>query len=365
VTRAEIEEDAAIDEEEVLERPEPPLARKMRELGQKARPIVLRALEAMKAFFVALGARLGPLGMKAWIGIVRFARTCGAFVAQRAPRLRAMVGPAPKRRTTAPPPAQMAAPARRAQGGALAQPVNTRSRARTLAIGAFACAAVGFGGYALASQPEAPPPAAALVAPPQPAEPVVAAPIVVTEPETIAPLPPSDMAAPAVEVAPAAPPEPAVVGGPMPPPSYPTLAQRRTASATAAAAPVAEAATAGGAVAAPGGPEVAPAPQPPSEPVMAFGADEVERGRTSTLRMSMPIEGLEARRDASGFTITVRGALSLDRASPIAAANPSIERATIINRGDHCVLTIRFVEGRAPAYRIAARGAALDVTIGR
>ena len=43
----------------------------------------------------------------------------------------------------------------------------------------------------------------------------------------------------------------------------------------------------------------------------------------------------------------------------------SIERAMILNRGDHSELTIRFVEGRDPAYRVEARGATLELTVGR
>jgi hypothetical protein len=98
---------------------------------------------------------------------------------------------------------------------------------------------------------------------------------------------------------------------------------------------------------------------------MEFGDAEVPGGRTIALRMSAPIRGLEGVREPTGFTVTVRGALSLDRASPIAANHSAIERASILNRGDHCVLTIRFVTGRAPRYRVVARDTMLEITIGR
>jgi hypothetical protein len=145
-------------------------------------------------------------------------------------------------------------------------------------------------------------------------------------------------------------PEPAAEAGRIPAPSYPSLADRTggTVAAAPAVAPVA----------------AAPVPAAPAG-TMEFGAPSVERGRTSTLRMSTPIQSLEGTADANGFTVTVRGSLSLDRAGPIAAANPAIERASILNRGDHCVLTIRFVEGRTPPYRVVARDTSLDVTIGR
>ncbi|MDQ3031222.1 MAG: hypothetical protein M3Y87_02310, partial [Myxococcota bacterium] len=128
--------------------------------------------------------------------------------------------------------------------------------------------------------------------------------------------------------------------------SYPTLADRRDDATATAIVPAA-------------------APSPAPSGGMEFGAAEVERGRTTTLRMSAPVESLEGQADGGGFTITVRGALSLDRAAPLAAASSSIERASILNRGDHCVLTIRFVTGRTPPYRVAAHGTSLDVTIGR
>ncbi|MCX7807884.1 MAG: hypothetical protein N2515_04695, partial [Deltaproteobacteria bacterium] len=74
---------------------------------------------------------------------------------------------------------------------------------------------------------------------------------------------------------------------------------------------------------------------------------------------------LEGQADPSGFSVIVRGALSLDRAAPIARNHPAVERASILNRGDHAVLDVRFVEGRRPPYRVEIRGASLEVTIGR
>lgn len=131
----------------------------------------------------------------------------------------------------------------------------------------------------------------------------------------------------------------------MPAPSYPSLADRTGASS---AAPVAAA-----------------QPAAPATRSMEFGAASIERGRTTSLRLSAPVQYLEGQADEGGFTVTVHGALSLDRAAPLAAANSAIERASIINRGDHCVLTIRFVTGRTPPYRVVAEGTSLAVTFGR
>jgi len=96
-----------------------------------------------------------------------------------------------------------------------------------------------------------------------------------------------------------------------------------------------------------------------------FGSANVPDGRVFRLRMSLPIESFQGTATANGFEVTVPESLSLDRAGPIAAAHPDVERAMVLNRGDHAELSIRFVEGRTPPYRVRARGATLEITIGR
>jgi len=81
--------------------------------------------------------------------------------------------------------------------------------------------------------------------------------------------------------------------------------------------------------------------------------------------MSQRVDGVRGEALPDGFRVDVDGALSLDRAGPIAAAHPSVERATILNRGDHAELRVRFVSGRHPAYRVEARGSSVVVVIGR
>ncbi len=141
--------------------------------------------------------------------------------------------------------------------------------------------------------------------------------------------------------------------GRLPMPGYPSIARGASAGVTTSAAQTASSS----------------APAPAVAPVVSsgrtFGAERVERGQTTTLRMSLAPSGLEGQADAHGFTVTIRGALSLDRAAAIARSNPAVDRASILNRGDHAVLDVRFVEGRSPAYRVELRGEQLDVTIGR
>ena len=108
------------------------------------------------------------------------------------------------------------------------------------------------------------------------------------------------------------------------------------------------------------------APLPP-ETVrgMAFGADSVSGGEKYVLRMSNPVAEMDGIIEADGFSVTIPGSLSLSQAGPIATAHPDVEHASILNRGDFSELTIRFVAGRQPVYRVEARGPAIEISIAR
>ncbi len=311
-------------------------------LKERVTPQLVKLVASMRAAWAITIATTGPWSRRVAGWLVQTAKTVASYVRENAPeRLGALFGRAPRRRTTAPPPVATAAGLRRARTTeAPAAPVSPlRGKGRLALAGVMAVVAVGLTAYAL-STPAAAEETPALVAPPVIAAPVIAEPAPVVEEtaiETGAQIP----APPVVETAPAPAP---VVGGHLPAPTFPTLGSAPAAAETAE--------------------EEAPAPIA-SAPSSSFGADEVANGRTSTLRMSQPITSLVGQADESGFTVTVDGALSLDRAGPIAAANPSVERASVLNRGDHCVLTVRFVAGRTPAYRVAIRGQAVEVTIGR
>ena len=98
---------------------------------------------------------------------------------------------------------------------------------------------------------------------------------------------------------------------------------------------------------------------------LAFGADAVPHGEKYVLRMSNPVVEMDGIVEEDGFSVTIPGSLSLSRAGPIAAAHPDVEHASILNRGDFSELTIRFVAGRRPAYRVEARGPVVEITISR
>jgi hypothetical protein len=96
---------------------------------------------------------------------------------------------------------------------------------------------------------------------------------------------------------------------------------------------------------------------------LRFGAVQVPNARRFTLRMSGRVHALQGTADAGGFSVTVLGGLSLDRAGPISSSHKSVQRSMIINKGDRAELNIRFADGKRPAYQVSAEGNVLYVLI--
>ena len=291
----------------------------------KIRPALAALWAKTLVFTAAVVAKGGPRTKRAWAKVRAVLEALGGKVAARVLRGKA------KRRTTATPPVRTAeAPRLRRQREepALRSP---RKTGRIVLISALAFAGVGTAVYALSGDDAAPEPAPLVV--PQPAvTPAPAAAAPVPESATLPIEPAPEAAAPE--------PDPALEAGRLGEPTYPTLR----------------------------GATQAPAPATVSAPATGthFGASDVPNGRSRTIRMSQPVTELRGERQPDGFTVTIPGSLALEGARGIAAANPtSIDQSMILNRGDHSVLTVRFIAGQSPPYRVVARGAAIEVTIGR
>ena len=97
----------------------------------------------------------------------------------------------------------------------------------------------------------------------------------------------------------------------------------------------------------------------------SFGAEDVPRARDYTITMSVPVGTLRGRELDNGFEVIIPGSLARGPAGPIARSHAHVARSRILNHGDHATLTIEFVEGRSPAYRVSARGTQLQIAIGR
>jgi hypothetical protein len=103
--------------------------------------------------------------------------------------------------------------------------------------------------------------------------------------------------------------------------------------------------------------------KPAQAPKLRFGAAQVPNARRFALRMSGRVHDLQGASDPGGFSVTVLGGLSLDRAGPISSSHKAVQRAMIINKGDRAELNIRFAEGKRPAYQVSAEGNTLYLLI--
>lgn len=96
-----------------------------------------------------------------------------------------------------------------------------------------------------------------------------------------------------------------------------------------------------------------------------FGHNKVSNAFRYVVRMSEPVKTLQGKTDPGGFTVIIPGSLAKDRAGPLASAHKKVARATILNKGDHSELTVRFSEGKHPAFRVSAQDAALEILISK
>jgi hypothetical protein len=382
-------------------------------LWEKLRPALLAALARSRAALAAFAAHVGPASRAA---LGRGSAFAGRFVtlvrarlsARAATEANAAQAQKPRRTTAAPPAATVAGDwrTRKATEATPAPAPVRRPIGRYVVLAGAIAGALALGSYAFsgddaetldvptipgATNTAAPAPGATPTAPTattattaMPAVAMPAAAMPTAAPTQPAALPPTaPITAPVGPVpTPAALPAPSYVAGSLPPPTYPTLqpAARPTAPPTALpnASPYAvdvrgetvaghdptlRAPTAPGMAAAPAA--AAGAPLPANSGAREFGDATVSRPQTFTLRMSREVAGISGRRDPAGFDLRIDGALTLDRAAPIAASHPAVATAIIINRGDHADLAVRFREGMAPAYRVVVRGAAIEIAIAR
>jgi hypothetical protein len=343
-----------------------PLRARAMSLASQLRPLLIVLFGKMKERWATfrteraptISAHIEKLGRRVAATMHLLRDRIGEKVPTLAPKSR-------RRRKTAPPPggSNIARRAREKSGREAERP--EKRRRRTLLLSAVAFVGVSLGVWALTPHDETVDAADPLAG----RTPVVAE---VAEPAPAAPQPETALSSPAAEAplaatpAPATPVMPRAVGeaprraGPMPAPTFPSLRDGARPEAPATlpeGSPYAVDVREGGAA-------PASATEAPVEGAV-FGAPDVADGRSFLIRMSQPVSFVRGTARADGFTVTVPNSLSLDRAGPIAASHPLVARSMILNRGDHCELTITFVEGRTPAYRVSARGSAIEVVIAR
>lgn len=96
-----------------------------------------------------------------------------------------------------------------------------------------------------------------------------------------------------------------------------------------------------------------------------FGSKQVPNAQRYVLRTNSPVTILHGKSDPGGFTVIAPNTRAIDKAAPIALANQAVSRAKIINRGGYAELSVRFADGRSPAYRVSAQQTGLEVLIGQ
>ncbi len=298
-----------------------------------------RATPSLRAWWARMRHFAGDMGRRGggWMRAARGrlkkrARTSKRSATRRATRV-------PKRRTKRPPSKRDAAP-----GGG-------RVRLRWVLLGLAATVGVGAGFVGRADEPLALAPK-----PPKPptGEPELGDPGGAEGPaQTSVSAQPVDQSVAAVEpVMPRALPDAPRGAGQIPAPSFPSLGDAR-----------------------PSEPEMVPSDSPyaaaegdvgdTSSGATSFGLDEVAGGQQFRIRLSRPTRDLRGEVTDDGFRVVLVGANATEGARRIASVHPDVERARIENDGERAVLTLRFVGGRRPPYRVHVAGDALFVTLGR
>jgi hypothetical protein len=148
--------------------------------------------------------------------------------------------------------------------------------------------------------------------------------------------------APAPELAPAPPPAPAPMPAPAPTPD-PALAAQLAPPPPLAGEPT--------------GVDPKGNPNP-------FGTTTVKKGTRMVLRLDGPIGELRGAQLPNGFVVAVPNRKSLEAAGPLAAKDPRISSAKVVNQPGGAELTIAFKDD-VPSYLVRAKGDALEIVLAK
>jgi hypothetical protein len=94
-----------------------------------------------------------------------------------------------------------------------------------------------------------------------------------------------------------------------------------------------------------------------------FGTPTVKKGTHMVLRLDGPVTELRGMQMPNGFVISVPNRKSLEAAGPLAAKDPRISSAKVVNQGAGAELTLAFKDN-APPYLVKAKGDTLEIILG-
>src|SRR5262249_14310111 len=94
-----------------------------------------------------------------------------------------------------------------------------------------------------------------------------------------------------------------------------------------------------------------------------FGNRVVEHAQTFVVKMDKPVYRVQGVASDHGFTVTVPNSLALTNVSELSKGHPRVDYAAIINYGNFSRLTVQFLPGAIPEYRVQASGSTLEIAI--
>jgi hypothetical protein len=95
-----------------------------------------------------------------------------------------------------------------------------------------------------------------------------------------------------------------------------------------------------------------------------FGAKTVKNGTRMVLRLDGPIGEIRGLALPNGFVVSVPNRKSLEAAGPLAAKDPRISSAKVVNQPNGAELTIAFKDG-LPEYVVKAKNDSLEIVLAR
>jgi len=96
-----------------------------------------------------------------------------------------------------------------------------------------------------------------------------------------------------------------------------------------------------------------------------FGTPGVKKGTKMILKLDGPVTEIKGMQMPNGFVVSVPNRKSLEAAGPLAAKDPRIGSAKVVNQAGGAELTIAFKDGgTTPPYIVKAKGDSLEIVLG-
>lgn len=95
-----------------------------------------------------------------------------------------------------------------------------------------------------------------------------------------------------------------------------------------------------------------------------FGTAGVKKGTKMVLRLDGPVTEIKGMQMPNGFVVSVPNRKSLEAAGPLAAKDPRIGSAKVVNQPGGAELTIAFKDSATAPYLVKAKGDSLEIVLG-